>query len=206
MTKLRALLLAAATFIGALVWLAFFWQPAGPDGAPLSHALAPAQAPRGGDFRLTGGDGSVALADYRGRVVVIYFGYAFCPDVCPTSLAALAQAFSLLTPDELARVGGLFITVDPMRDTVEILKNYASFFHPAIVGLTGSADDIAKVARQYGAFYAKQKADASGVYSVDHSSLTYVVDGEGKLAASLAHGTTPEAIVQTIRALLKKSA
>jgi protein SCO1/2 len=197
-------LAAAAIVVGALVWLAFFWQAS--SSAPPGRGQPFSQAPAGGDFHLKGPDGRVALADYRGKVVVIYFGYAFCPDVCPTSLAAVAQAFSLLAPAELERVGGLFISLDPERDTTEILGNYAPFFHPAITGVTGSSAEIAQVARQYGVFYAKQKTDANGAYTVDHSSLTYIVAPDGSLAASLPHNTSPEAIAEAIRALLKKPA
>ncbi len=200
--------LAAALF-AALLWLAFFWQPV-PVSAPAGGVVAaPGQAApggaQGGDFRLSGPAGPVALSDFRGKVVVIYFGYAFCPDVCPTALAAVADAFSRLSPEEVAKVAGLFISVDPERDTRQILGDYARFFHPAIVGLTGSPDDIAKVAHQYGAYYAKQKPGAGGTYTVDHSSLTYVVGRDGKLAAMLAHGTSAEAIVGAIRSLLNQS-
>ena len=148
---------------------------------------------------MQGPDGPVALADYRGKVVLLYFGYTFCPDVCPTALSLVAQALSGLSPAELEKTRSIFISVDPERDTGEVLKAYTPFFHPNIVGITGSAEEVAKVARQYGASYMKQKPDSDGLYSVDHSSYTYVIDTEGKLAAILSHGTPPQAIIDKVR-------
>jgi protein SCO1/2 len=197
-----ALILALAA---ALVWLAFFWEPAGltPAGRePSRSQLQHPETPPGGDFTLPSPEGPVALSSYRGKVVLIYFGYTFCPDVCPTALSSLAQALSALTPEELAKVASFFISVDPERDTMEVLKIYAPFFHPGIVGLGGTPEQVAQVARQYGARYMKQKPNADGLYSVDHSSFTYVVAPDGKLAASLPHGSPPREIVATIRSQL----
>jgi protein SCO1 len=191
----------------ALVWLAFFWEPAEllPFGQQPPHSrLQLEKTPAGGDFRLQSPTGPVSLSDYHGKVVLIYFGYTYCPDICPTSLSTLGQAFSALTSDEQEKVAGLFISVDPERDTMEILKAYAPFFHPNIVGISGTPDQVAQIARQYGAFYMKQKPDSNGLYSVDHSSFTYVVAPDGKLAASLPHGSPPRQIVDMIRTLLKK--
>ncbi|SDI29668.1 SCO family protein [Propionivibrio dicarboxylicus] len=194
-----ALTLALAAL---LVWLAFFWQPM-PDSAASPTAPTSADLPRGGNFRLDSADGPVALADFRGKVVALYFGYTFCPDVCPTALVGLAQAFAQLTPAELERVKGLFITVDPERDTLDVLKVYVPYFHPSITGLRGTPEEIARTAALYDVRYMKQKGDGSGPYPVDHSSFTYLVAPDGRLAARLAHGTPPEVIVDKIRALLK---
>ena len=208
--KNRTLLFATiGVLLAALVWLAFFWSPEGsmPSGgghSGNSEALAN-KPPAGGDFVLQGPEGPVALADYRGEVVFLYFGYTFCPDVCPTALSLLAQALSGLTPDELEKAQGIFISVDPERDTMEVLKAYPPFFHPKIVGATGSADQVAKVAKQYGASYMKQKPEGDAPYSVDHSSFTYLIDTDGKLAAVLPHGTQPQKIVDQVRALLGNS-
>lgn len=200
------LFVAIVLLLAALIWLAFFWSPESNSLPPNDHlgnpdALA-GKASIGGDFALQGPDGPVALADYRGKVVVVYFGYTFCPDICPTALSLVAQALSGLTPGELEKTRGIFISVDPERDTMDVLKAYPPFFHPNIVGATGSADLVAKVARQYGASYMKQKPDSDGLYSVDHSSYTYVIDTNGKLAAILSHGTPPQEIVAKIRSLL----
>ena len=183
-----------------LAWLAFGWQPAGVG--PLHQAAQRAETPAGGDFTLASADGPVALANYRGKVVLLYFGYTFCPDICPTSLSTIAQALSMLAPDELEKVSSFLISVDPERDTMAVLRAYAPFFHPSIVGISGTADEVAQVARQYGARYMKQKPDADGRYAVDHSSFTYVIGRDGKLTASLPYASPPQHLVEAIRAQL----
>ena len=188
--------------LALLIWLAFFWQPETAGSPPLHAATTTTETPQGGDFRLTSAEGPVALSDFRGKVVAVYFGYTFCPDVCPTALINLSQAFTLLTPAELEKAKGLFISVDPERDTLDVLKVYVPYFHPAFTGLSGSPAEIAQVARQYGARYMKQKPNSDGMYPVDHSSFTYLIGRDGKLAASLPHGTPPPQIVDKIRALL----
>jgi protein SCO1/2 len=194
--------LLVAAVGGALVWAAFFWQPQ-PAAPP--HAAQPlAAAPRGGDFVLRSAGGPVALKDLRGKVVLLYFGYTFCPDICPTSLAVVAQALSGLNPEELDRVGAIFVSVDPERDTTDKLKDYAAYFHPKILGVTGTPGELAALARGYGASYRKQEVGSRGGYVVDHSSFTYLIDPAGRLAASLPHGTPAPRIVEEIRRLLNK--
>lgn len=204
--KTKALLIALIAALAALlVWLLAFWEPVPPRPVlkvQPHERLQLATRPQGGDFTLQGARGKVALQDFRGKVMLLYFGYTYCPDVCPTSLALLAQALSSLTPEELARVQAIFVSVDPERDSVERLAEYAPFFHPAIVGATGTPAQIAAVAAQYGASYAKQPPNADGLYAVDHSSLTSVIDPEGRLVASLPHGSSPQQIVDAIRPLL----
>jgi len=192
--------------LALLLWLAFFWEPARTsdiDPRTPHTPLPVAEIPTGGDFTLQSPSGAVALADFRGKVVLLYFGYTFCPDVCPTSLAALAQALSALAPGELEKVQGLFISVDPERDTMDVLKIYVPYFHPGITGLSGTPEQLAQVARLYGARYMKQKPDADGLYSVDHSAFTYLIATDGTLVDSLPHGTSPEQIVDKIRTQLK---
>ena len=194
--------LIVVLLLGLLIWLAFFWQPTGSETAPglRSGAAHPTGSrPAGGDFTLDSPDGKLSLRDYRGKVVLIYFGYTFCPDVCPTSLAAMAGAFSMLSPDELARVRGLLVSVDPERDTLEVLKVYAPFFHPAIVGLTGTPAEIAEVARRYGVSYAKQKAEDGRPYAVDHSAFTYLIGPDGRLKDILPHDAPAKEIAGRIR-------
>ena len=198
--KKTPLWLALVVALAALLaWLAFFWQPAGDTSL---HKLSATTGPQGGDFRLDSPDGPVALSDFKGKVVALYFGYTFCPDVCPTALVAMAQAFSQLSPAELARTKGLFVSVDPQRDTLDVLKVYVPYFHPAITGLRGTEADTARIAALYGVRYMKQKADNNGQYPVDHSSFTYLIGPDGKLAASLPHGTPPQEITARIRTLL----
>lgn len=197
----QRILLAVAVLLAALVLgLAFFWQPELPE-RPLPMASAPA----GGDFTLQSAGGPVALQDFRGKLVLVYFGYTYCPDICPTALAATAEGLKLLTPEELARVAVIFISVDPERDTPARLKEYAEFFHPAIVGVTGSPEELAAIARRYGVFYARQPVEtAGGGYVVDHTSDTYIVGVDGKLDGKIAHATPPDQVATEIRKRLTK--
>jgi len=197
----QRILLAVAVLLAALVLgLAFFWHPEMPE-RPLPMAAAPA----GGDFTLQSAGGPVALQDFRGKLVLVYFGYTYCPDICPTALAATAEGLKLLTPEELARVAVIFISVDPERDTPARLKEYAEFFHPAIVGITGTADELAGIARRYGVFYARQPVEtAGGGYVVDHTSDTYVVGTDGKLVGKIGHAAPPDQVAAEIRKRLTK--
>lgn len=190
----RFLLLIAGLLVTLLLGLALFWHPEAPE-RPLPVAALP-----GGDFTLLSANGPVSLRDYRGKMVLVYFGYTYCPDICPTSLAATAAGLKLLTPEEAAKVAIIFISVDPERDTPARLKEYAEFFHPTMLGLTGTPDNLAEIAKRYGAFYAKQKvATAGGGYVVDHSADTYLVGPDGKLLGKIAHATPPDQVVKEIR-------
>ena len=197
----QRILLAIAVLLAALVLgLAFFWQPELPE-RPLPVAAAPA----GGDFTLQSAAGPVALQDFRGKVVLVYFGYTYCPDICPTSLAATAEGLKLLTPEELARVAVIFVSVDPERDTPARLKEYGEFFHSAIVGVTGTAAEVAAIARRYGVFYARQPVEtAGGGYVVDHTSDTYIIRADGRLDGKIAHAAPPEQVAAEIRKRLTK--
>ncbi|WP_291993124.1 SCO family protein [Candidatus Accumulibacter sp. ACC003] len=191
----------------ALVFVVAFWEPLPPRAvtAIQSHSrLPPASSPAAGDFTLQGPQGPVALADYRGQVVLIYFGYTSCPDVCPTSLALVAQALSGLTEAEAKRVRAIFISLDPERDSTAVLREYAPFFHPAIVGLSGTPEEIATLAKQYGVSYRKQPANAEGQYTIDHSTETYVVDSRGRLATRLPYATPASEILAAIRQQLAR--
>jgi protein SCO1/2 len=193
----RVLMVIAGLLAVLVIGLALFWQPEMPE-RPLPQAALPAA----GDFTLQSAAGPVSLKDYRGKVVLIYFGYTYCPDVCPTSLAATAQGLALLKPEELAKVAMIFISVDPERDTPARLKDYAEFFHPNVVGVTGTPEKLAEIAKRYGVFYARQKIDTAGGYVVDHSSDTYVVGPEGRLVGKIAHATPPDRVVAELRKYL----
>ena len=157
----------------------------------------------GGDFTLQSSEGPVSLSDYKGKVVVLYFGYAFCPDVCPTSLGLLSQAFRILEQHELNSIQALFISVDPERDTVDKLKKYADAFHPKIKGITGSPVQLADIAGRYGASYMKVELPDSALgYAVDHSSKYYIVNRKGELRKLVNHGTSPNEIVAQLRSFL----
>lgn len=196
MTRHKALpLLALAVVASLLLWVTLFWNPQTTrTGAP--------ETPSGGDFTLHAVNGPISLSALRGKVVLLYFGYTSCPDICPTSLTLMSIALSQLTAAELERVQGLFVSVDPQRDTLERLAQYSSHFHPRITGITGSDAEVAKVARQYGAVYQRAEGDSALGYTVDHSSVTYLIDTQGRLRSTLPHGTLPTAILQEVRRLL----
>ena len=185
----------------ALIWVLFFWQPKQPEHGVL---FAPPEQAQGGDFTLDSIKGKVSLSDYRGKVVLLYFGYTWCPDICPTSLSLMAAALARLEPEELQQVQPIFVSVDPPRDTVERLETYSKYFHDAIIGVTGTAEEVAQVAKQYGAAYRKVDQDSATEYVVDHTSETSVIDRKGRLVETLPHGTMPSDIVKAIRNQLRK--
>jgi len=153
----------------------------------------------GGDFSLLSHQGPVKLGDLKGKVVLIYFGYTYCPDVCPTALALTSAALNQLTGAELTQIQTLFISVDPARDTPARLDEYAHFFHPNILGLTGSKAEIDDITKRFGAYYRIPKDSTDENYAVDHSSQTLVVDKLGVIRAVIPHGTAPEEMLLTIR-------
>lgn len=153
----------------------------------------------GGDFSLDSSQGPVKLSDFRGKVVLIYFGYTYCPDVCPTALALTSAALKELNESELAQIQTLFISVDPARDTPQRLEEYAHFFHPNILGVTGTKAQIDDVARRFGAYYKIPDDISNENYAVDHSSQTLVIDKDGKIKAAIPHGTLPNEMLLTIR-------
>jgi protein SCO1/2 len=179
--------LLAATAIG----LALFWHPQMPGATE-------AKPPVGGDFVLQADTGPVDTRSLRGKVVLVFFGYTYCPDICPTSLTTIGNALRMLTPAELDRVTVMFVSVDPERDTPSRLRDYVQFFHPSIVGVTGSAEEVAKAAKLYGAIYARQNVPSIG-YVIDHSGWTYVLAPDGQMVARLEHGISAERLVGEIR-------
>ncbi|MES9878957.1 MAG: SCO family protein [Candidatus Sedimenticola sp. PURPLELP] len=197
--KKPLLLLLIAVLSVALVWVVFFWSPQGKD--PVDPAIS--DRPTGGDFVFQSHAGPVALQDMRGKVVVLYFGYTWCPDICPTSLGFLAAALNELSPQQQAQFQGVFVSVDPERDTLEKLKTYAGYFHHKIVGVTGTPEQIDLAVKSYGAAYRMQKLDSEAQYLVDHSADLYLIDKQGRLAKTLRHGTRPEEILDAILQLLE---
>jgi protein SCO1/2 len=159
----------------------------------------------GRDFDLIDQNGTRrTLADFRGKVVVLFFGYTHCPDVCPTTMAQLAQATHELG-DDAKRVQVLFVTVDPQRDTQELLARYVPAFDPSFLGLRGDAQATDRVTRDFKILVQKNPGSSPDNYTVDHSAGTYIFDPQGRLRVYVSYGQGPEVFVHDIRALLRDS-
>jgi len=157
-------------------------------------------------FTLDSPEGALSLKDLRGNVVLLFFGFTSCADVCPISLATISQAFSSLTYDELKRSKSLFISLDPERDTMERLKKYTGYFHPNIIGVTGTIKELGRVADIYGVkFEKKESLDSALGYVIYHSSKIFVIDPKGQLRKTFPHNIDAQFLVQQIRSLLKRN-
>lgn len=156
----------------------------------------------GKDFSLTDHNGQARkLADFRGKAVVMFFGYTQCPDVCPTTLSGLGSAMQILG-DDAKRVQVLFVTVDPERDTPKLLAQYVPAFHPSFLGLLADEKNTRALAKEFKVFYAKQPGSAADSYSVDHSTGSFAFDPAGKLRLLLRHGEAPANIAADLKLLL----
>jgi cytochrome oxidase Cu insertion factor (SCO1/SenC/PrrC family) len=200
----RLLRLAIGTLIGLLIAAGIVWWQISSLPTGSSSGTQTGGALIGGPFSLTDQTGRpVTDADYKGRYLLVYFGYTFCPDVCPTELQVMATAL-----DQLGHQGDqvqpLFITVDPERDTPAQLAEYVSQFHPRMAGLTGTPEQIAAAARAYRVYYAKvPNKDNDAYYTMDHSSFVYLMSPDGRFLEAFAHGTTPDKMAQGISAHIK---
>jgi protein SCO1/2 len=160
----------------------------------------------GEDFRLTDHNGNVrTLSDFKGKVVVLFFGYTHCPDVCPATMSNLATAMEKLGPDA-SRVQVLFVTVDPERDTPPVLQQYLSAFNPTFLGLSGNAQATKAVTKEFKIVAQKQPGEAAGHHTVDHSTGTYIFDTKGKLRLYVTSDKDAEVFAHDISVLLKTSA
>ncbi|WP_337996477.1 SCO family protein [Oleispirillum naphthae] len=187
-------LLPMLFLVNAAVLLALAW----------SLAARPVET-IGGPFALTGPHHeTVTDADFKGRVLIVYFGYTFCPDVCPTSLANIADAIDLLTPEEQEKVAAVYISVDPDRDTPEALAEYTSHFHEKITGLTGSPAAIAAAAKAYSATYARVEGQGAAEYLMDHSTAIYLMDADGRFIRHFAHTVEPRLLARALKTAIGK--
>lgn len=141
------------------------------------------------------------LADFKGKVTVVFFGYTQCPDVCPTTMAELAQVKKSLGADG-ERIQGVFVSVDPERDTPELLKAYMGSFDPSFVALRGTAEQTAATAKEFKVFYAKVPGKTEGSYTVDHTAGSYVFDAAGKVRLFVRYGSGAEALAADLKTLL----
>jgi protein SCO1/2 len=185
-------LLAAALLLGGC----------GPADAPGFASTDITGADFGKTFSATDHNGKPrSLEDFRGKVVTLFFGFTHCPDVCPTSLATMAQVMQLLGEDA-GRVQVLFMTIDPERDTPALLAAYVPQFHPSFQGLYADPQTTAGIARDFKVFYQKVPGATPDSYSMDHAAGTYVFDPQGRLRLYVKHGEAPERIAADLRLLL----
>jgi cytochrome oxidase Cu insertion factor (SCO1/SenC/PrrC family) len=178
------------------------------DGARLMNELMSGKVPVGTPFTLTAASGPragkrVSLANFRGKLVLLYFGYTSCPDVCPTDLLAIAQTLKSLGKAS-EEVQPLFVTLDPARDTPEVLRGYAAAFHPQLIALTGSEDEIHRVATAYKVFYEKVRIERANLYLIDHSAFTFLLDRSGKYVLFFPPGTPPARMAVMVREQLTR--
>jgi protein SCO1/2 len=177
-------------------------ETAEPSATELIEGLLSGRAPVGGPFELTDQTGHRRTdADFQGKLVVIYFGYTYCPDVCPTELQSISLALDKLGA-AAETIQPLFITVDPGRDTPARLADFVSSFHPRLIGLTGSLAEIRKTANAYRTFFAKNGVTTPDDYSVDHTGFIYLLGKDGRYLGFLPPGLAPDAIADAIRARL----
>ena len=160
----------------------------------------------GGDFTLQSNKGPVSLSDLKGKVVTLYFGYASCPDVCPTSLGQLASAIRQLSEEQQKQIQPVFISVDPERDTPDKLAKYANAFYPGMLGLTGDKKNIDNITWSYRSIYKIVPMENSAMgYSVDHTSTIYIIGRNGVIQSLAQHGTTTPELTDKLRAALADS-
>jgi protein SCO1/2 len=200
---MRARLIAfviAGFLIGAIAGAAVLLVANPQGGQPVQSSGA---ALIGGPFSLVGADGKpVTDRNFRGRYMLIFFGFTHCPDICPAELQVIAQALEQLG-DKAKKVVPIFITLDPERDTPEAMANYVKSFGPNFVGLTGSPEAIAAAAQAYRVAYSKvENKDSAGDYSVDHSALAYLMDPEGRYVTHFSYGLSADQMAEKLEKLL----
>ncbi len=189
---LAAVIVAVIASIGLLFWLA------GNRKADTDQPVI------GGAFELVDQNGKpFTEKNLKGKYSLIYFGYTYCPDVCPTELQTMTQALEMLGP-MASRIRPVMISVDPERDTPEVLKEYLTNFYPGFVGLTGTPEQVRKAGQAYRVFYRKTDEKSASDYLMDHSSIVYLMDPKGRYLKHFAYGTSPEKMADGIRKAIEK--
>lgn len=194
--KIKFLLSFFATVLGLAIGF-YFFRPHTFHGTVI-------QSPETShDFTLTGINGDVSLSDYRGKLVLLYFGYTFCPDICPATLANVGQALNQIGSNA-DDVQTIMISLDPQRDTPEKLAEYTAHFHPSFIGVTGTQEQLDAVASLYGIFYqVNEGSDATG-YLIDHTATLLVIDREGFLKLVFPFGVTVDEIADDLKYMLRQ--
>ena len=182
------------------VWIAVLVGAAGWVGWDAMQGRQPAI---GGPFTLVDQNGRTVTNEMlKGKPTLIYFGYTFCPDVCPTSLLLMETAIEKLGPDAAKKVNLVFITIDPERDTQKLIKDYVSNFSPTFIGLTGTPEQVTAAARAYRVYYQKVPGKDGAPYLMDHSSIVYLLDRNGRFVTHFTHEAKAEAIAAGVERLL----
>lgn len=187
--------LATAALLGTVVLVADRLSPQKSEQGQGRAAI-------GGPFSLTDHTGQPVTQDIlKGKISLVYFGYSFCPDICPTDLQLIGQALDQMTDEERADAQTLFITIDPERDTAQQLAGYVPLFHPQIRGLTGTPEQIDAAAKAYRAYYKKVSAEEAGTsdYLMDHSAFIYLMDRNGTFIRVFGHGVEPAEMLEWFR-------
>ncbi|MCL4835624.1 MAG: SCO family protein [Caldilineaceae bacterium] len=154
------------------------------------------------DVELMSVSGPVRLSDFQGKYLFVYFGYTFCPDVCPLTLSTL-QSVRKRMPEEASQIQVVMISVDPERDTPEVLAKYMSYFDDTFVGITGSPEEIASIGEPFGLFYEKGEGSAATGYLISHSARAYLIDPEGNARVAYPHGATDDQIIADLKYLFE---
>lgn len=184
---------AVAAFLVVLIGISLWERNQGPPPADI-----------GGPFALTDQNGkAVTDKTFRGKFELIYFGFTHCPDACPTTLTLIGAALKKLPPADAKKIQPIFITLDPERDTPPVMKEYVDYFMPGMEGLTGSTEAIADVARAFRVSYQKVKdPNSDQPYTIDHSSIIYVMDGKGRFIKNFSAGITPDSLAAELEKIL----
>lgn len=195
----------AATLLAALALMILLEPGRGAEPPRAGQVQVSGRADIGGPFELVRHDGvTVTEADFRGRPMLIYFGFTHCPDICPMSLVIMGDAMARLEPAARARIQPVLITLDPERDTPEQMALYVASpaFPEGLVGLTGTEEQVAAAARAWRVYFSR--AGEGDDYLVDHTSIIYLMDSDGELASVFTHGTTPEALAEALQRFLEE--
>ena len=201
----RQMLIPYLLLVAAAAGLLLLWQARrGAEVPVLGKVVSTGAAAVGGPFTLTGQNGArVSSSDFRGRYMLVYFGYSMCPDVCPTTLAVMADALGKIDPAG-RKIVPIFITIDPERDTPKVLSTYVKAFGDQFVGLTGTPEEIAAVEKEYKVYAKKtpldEKKGLSAGYGMDHSSVIYLMGPDGKMISYYDEAVSPDELAKALRA------
>lgn len=203
MSRFTVFLVAIGGLLAASLLSIFLLGPSSNEDQPVRSS---GEALVGGPFQLTAHTGqSVTEADFAGQYMLIYFGFTFCPDVCPTELQVMSSALDVLG-DEGANVTPMLISIDPERDTVEAMAQYVTNFHPRLVGLTGTPEQVAAAASAYRVYFQKVADETSAAaYTMDHSSIVYLMGPDGAFLKHFGPGTSPEKMAKTIASFIEQA-